>query len=226
MAIQDFDKLNILQRHSMPYDDYYGDMLLTDQQKKKRKDTALILEDVLAIIFEVLYAQMVMGMVDEVGIKQQFIYELYDAFSQRDFFDSDEQFEEYLIMIVNEIIDTTLANMEKHPNDYDYKGEKPYWVSEDRAMFIAEDQANILCNNSDYLEAIAEGKTHKIWMAYPDDNVRATHVEVNGVELPITAYFDVGGARMLFPGDVTSELSTGKYYPQETIRCRCTIKYI
>ena len=44
---QSFDQLNmnILKRRSEPYYKYFGDMLLTDKQKKNRERIALIIEE-------------------------------------------------------------------------------------------------------------------------------------------------------------------------------------
>ena len=226
MAIQNFDQLNILQRRSMPYDDYFGDMLISESQRDKRKHTALILEDVLSIILEVLFTEITMKMVNPIGIKQEFINELYEAIEDEDFFEDEDQFYNYLFTLINEIVDSTIDNMDKHPNDYDYTGETPYWVSKDRAMFIAENEANTLCNNKEFIDAVKGGKTHKIWMAYPDDRVRLSHVITNGSKIPIDAYFTVGAARMLYPKDTTSKLSTGGYYPEEVINCRCSVEYV
>ena len=226
MAIQSFDQINILKRHSIPYDEYYGDMLLTDKQKKERKDFALILEDILSIFFEIMFTEMTMGVLDRVDVRQQLVYSLYEAIENENFFEDEEQFTTYLFLIIDELMKSTEENMNKAPNDYDYKGEKPYWVSEDRAQFIAENESNTLYNIKDYNTAKEQGKTHKIWMAYPDDRVRLTHQITNGSKVPIDAYFTVGNARMLYPKDVTSELSTGAEFPEEVINCRCTVKYV
>ena len=85
---------------------------------------------------------------------------------------------------------------------------------------------NTLFNSKEYIEASAQGYTHKIWVAYPDDRVRPTHVQTNGSKIPIGAYFTVGNARMLYPKDLTSEFSTAGDYPEEYINCRCQIKYV
>ena len=63
-------------------------------------------------------------------------------------------------------------------------------------------------------------------MAYPDNRVRPTHVDANGLKVPIGSYFEVGEALMLYPKDTTSEFSTGAEHPEETINCRCSCKYI
>lgn len=223
---QGFDKLNILKRRSLPYEEYFGDMVISDQQKKNRIRFALILEDIISLIFEILFTQITMKMLDVVQIRQELIYDLYDAIDNEDFFDDEEQFEEYLFTIVDELIESTVQNLEKSPNDYDYTGEKPYWVSEDRAQFVAENESNALFNCKEFSQAVKSGKTHKIWMAYPDDRVRLTHQITDGAKIPIDAYFDVGRARMLYPKDTTSELSTGAECPEEVINCRCTVKYV
>lgn len=226
MAIQDFDKLNILQRRSMPYREYYSDMELTPRQKKNREDLALILEDYIMFYFDLIETGIEMDLLDEIKIKQEMVYSLYDIVVDKEFFENEKQLDKYVNDYVNEAFRSTVENLVIHPNDYDYTGEKQYWVSEDRAMFIAENEANTLFNGAEFLEARREGHTHKIWMAYPDDRVRPTHEETNGAKIPIGTYFDVGNARMLYPKDVTSELSTALFYPEEVINCRCTIKYV
>lgn len=200
-------------------------MELTAEQKKHRRETALILEDIIAIILMLVQRQMEMNAVNPVIVKQQMIFDMLEPVENGGFFDTEEQLDHYLSMIADEIVDSTIQNLEKHPNDYDYTGKNNYWVSEDRAQFIAENEANTLCNNKDYLDAKAQGKKRKIWMAFPDDRVRPTHVETDGSEVPIDAYFSVGGARMLFPRDTTSKYSTASDYPEEVVNCRCQALY-
>lgn len=226
MAIQNFDKLNILKQRSMPYEEYFGDMLISSEQKQNRKNTALILEDIISIFFEILYTEILMNQLNAVNVKQQLAYDLYETIDDENFFDDEDQFEDYLVTILNELVDNTIKNLQKSPNDYDYTGTKPYWVSDDRAKFVAENEANTLWNNKEFTMAIKSGKTHKIWRAYPDNRVRKDHVQTNGSKIPINAYFTVGPARMLFPKDITSEFSTGAEYPEEVINCRCVVDYI
>ncbi len=224
---QNFDKLNILKRRSEPYADYFGDMLITDKQKKQRIDLAFILEDALAIYFEFIAQRIESGTLNPVSDKQQLVYMLYDAVSgKEDIHIPDEDLDKYVMDTTEEIYKATVDNMAKAPNDISYDEETPYWISDDRAMFIAENEANTIYNASDYFKAIADGKNYKVWQVYPDDRVRQTHIEVYGVTLPIDEYFDVGAARMLYPKDVTSEFSTGAEHPEEVIGCRCSILYI
>lgn len=221
MALQNFDKLNICKRRSLPYDQYFGEMELSEKQRARRKDLALILEDIIMLYF----ALMESGEVSETTVKQNLTYDLYDALDGKDYFTEDE-FETYVTNLVEETHKSTVENLQKHPNDYDYTGKTPYWVSDDRGKFIAENEANTICNNAEYLEAIKEGKTKKIWVTYLDNRVRPTHIVVEGATLPIDVYYDVGEAHMLFPKDVTSKYSTGASHPEEIVNCRCTIKYV
>lgn len=226
MAIQEFDKLNILKRRSLPYREYYRDMELTPFQKKRREQLALILEDYIMIYFDIIQTGLSMNQLDEVKTKQEMVYSLYDIVADNEFFENEEQVDKYVKDFVEDAYKSTVDNLVNNPNDYDYTGETPYWVSEDRAIFVAENEANTLWNSAEFLEARREGYTHKIWMAYPDNRVRETHEITNGAKIPIGTYFDVGNARMLYPKDVTSELSTGLDFPEEVINCRCTIKYV
>ena len=227
MAEQSFDKLNILKRRSLPYEQYFGEMKLTEKQKKNRKKTALIIEDYIMIFFDALLANMDLGQLNKVALTQELTYMIYDVVEEEKFFGDDEQqVEKYVENLVEEIYESTVENLESSPDDYDYTGENPYWVSEDRAQFVAENESNTLWGSKEFIEAKENGKTHKIWMAYPDDRVRLTHQEVNGAKIPIDSYFDVGRARMLYPKDVTSELSTGAECPEEVINCRCSAVYV
>lgn len=225
MATQNFDEIHILKRHSIPYKEYFGDMEITPKQKKNREELALILEDLFIVYLSLIRSEIETDSLNEVYVKQDLTYSLYDILAEKDYFEED-QLDIYIPNIVNEVYKSTVDNVTKAPLDYDYKGETPYWVSEDRAKFIAENEANTICHNKEYLEAVRTGKTHKIWMAFPDDRVRETHTIVNGAKIPIDAYFDVGAARMLFPKDLTSEFSTGADFPEEYVNCRCSVKYV
>ena len=196
-------------------------MKLTPKQRQDREDLALILEDYIMLFFDLIQTG-----VEEVRVKQEMTYSLYDIVSDKGYFETEEQIDKYVSETVNNTYKSTIDNLENYPLDYDYKGETQYWVSEDRAQFIAENESNTLFNSKEYKEAMDKGYTHKIWMAYPDDRVRPTHEVTNGAKVPIGTYFDVGKARMLYPKDITSEFSTGAEYPEEYINCRCTVVYV
>lgn len=226
MATQNFDELNILNRRSLPYSKYFGDMELTPKQRKDREELALILEDYIMLFFDLIQSG-----ANETTVRQEMTYELYKIIDDKGYFEDENQIDKYVAETVKNTYQSTVDNMAKHPNDVsEYDVEKddytPYWISDDRAMFIAENESNTLFNSKEYLEAKAKGYTHKIWMTYPDLRVRPTHVEARGLKVPIGVYFEVGDARMLYPKDVTSEFSTGAEHPEEVVNCRCTCKYV
>ena len=219
--IQNFDKINILKRRSLPYYEYFGDMELTKEQKRRREALAITIEDMIMIFFTLVDVGL-----PEVRVKQELVNSLYEALEDKPFFESEEQKDKYIMGFVNETYKSTIDNLAKFPRDYDYTGNSKYWVSEDRAQFIAENEANTIYNSAEFVEAKKQGKTHKIWITYNDDRVRPTHIEVEGAKIPIDSYFYVGMAQMLYPKDVTSEFSTGASHPEETVNCRCTISYV
>jgi hypothetical protein len=56
----------------------------------------------------------------------------------------------------------------------------------------------------------------KVWISTDDSRTRPTHVEADKQRTLLRSPFQVGGARLLFPGDPTGPA-------QEVINCRCTI---
>lgn len=223
--VQSFDKINILKRRSLPYYEYFGDMELTKEQRHKREALALTIEEVIMIFFNIVEVSRDMGILNEVRVKQELMTSLYEVVDTG-YFEDEEQLDKYIVDFVNETYRSTIENLDKYPNDYDYTGNSPYWISEDRAQFVAENEANTLCNSAEFVEAKKQGKKSKIWKTYWDDKVRPTHVEVDVTMLPINEYFVVGSALMLYPKDTTSEFSTGSEHPEEYINCRCQCIYV
>lgn len=138
----------------------------------------------------------------------------------------DETFDKY----ENEIEDITIEEenaedkssqetKEKTLNfkEYDVEiPEKDYPLSNFRATLIGIRCATTVMSFSDYLEAIEDGCTRKVWITENDDLVRPTHQEVDGLDLPINAYFNVGDSMMLFPGDSVNGAEL-----KELLNCRC-----
>lgn len=57
------------------------------------------------------------------------------------------------------------------------------------------------------------------WLAAEDERTRETHAEADGQIVGMDDAFDVGSARLMYPGDPSGP-------PEETINCRCTLGYI
>ena len=99
-----------------------------------------------------------------------------------------------------------------NPNDY--------YLSNDRAMFISECEANSILNYKEYSDALESGKKTKTWIDVGDKRERKTHLEVGGTTIPIKELFVVGNSLMLFPKDTSQSPSTN-----EIVNCRCSARY-
>lgn len=96
-----------------------------------------------------------------------------------------------------------------------------YFDSEDRAEFIAEDEANSIEGYEDFLVALMRGFTTKTWNTMQDKRVRDTHVRAEGQTVPIGEFFHVGNAMLMFPRDTVN----GADYPEELVNCRCWLTF-
>lgn len=95
-----------------------------------------------------------------------------------------------------------------------------YWLSINRAISIANNEANTIFNYTSYVDAKDLGRTQKTWLTMLDKKVRDTHEELEGQTIGIDDYFQVGNSQMLFPLDWSMSPN-----PRETINCRCAVEY-
>jgi hypothetical protein len=119
-----------------------------------------------------------------------------------------EWIDEYTTLFASEIVATTIRNKDDE-----------YYLSNDRAVFIAENEANSVLNNADYERALKQGKTKKKWIDIRDRKERKTHLAVGGTVIPIRQYFKVGNCEMLYPHDYVNGTA------EELCNCRCSIRY-
>lgn len=119
----------------------------------------------------------------------------------------------YLINYINNFaiqsVNTTIENIDSD-----------YYLSDDRALNMAENEANTIVNYNDYRKAVEKGYTRKKWLSMKDAKVRKTHHLVDDKEIDIKALFHVGNSLMLFPHDTSNGADA-----KEIIHCRCHIKY-
>ena len=210
MAILDKDELN------MPLSDdediegilyeYFREMnKITDEQVEDRVDIAKQIYNLIAM-----FLFLVSGTAYTNGV-QDIDYNV--LMLQRRFKDiigfSDSYTESYVNFITLEIVNTTFENLETE-----------YYLSKDRALDIAETEANTIMNYSDYQDAINNGFTKKQWLTEKDNKVRKSHRLVDNKVVGIKDYFKVGGDMMLFPHDLSMNPKA-----QNVIGCRCHIKY-
>lgn len=205
-----FDELSDLSEESMrsiPYDEYFDEMDLTEEEKEKRKQFSREFEDVMLFIFTLFSVMRQYGNIN----KQYIIGQLQSRYSEivLKYMEIDKYLADYIADFVIETVDATI----KHIDD-------PFYLSDDRSILISENEANGIFNYGEFSEAIKAGKTRKQWVDVRDRRERETHREVGGTVIPIGDTFVVGNSLMLFPKDT----SLGAQM-KEIANCRCTIKY-
>ena len=206
MAIRSLDELNNI---STPPEEYFGDMDLSEQQKKDRIKYTYEAYDAILFAMALIDTYRDYGKVDYDYVKRQLedrIAAIIAGFTVLD---------DYLLQYSSDFAQNFVDSTEKHIGE-------EWYISEDRSLFDAENSANDTQNYIDYINALKNGMTHKEWRTERDNKVRGTHRMVDRKVLPITEYFVVGEALMRFPKD--EELAFD--YPKELINCRCTMKYI
>lgn len=206
-----FDNINKLgdAKPRPTYTEWFDKMDVTPEQKRKRVRLADILEDEILLFFGVYLAAMRYAVeVDKARAEREYIAnlraELEDAGIRSQIIDN------YIEDVVRGEIDVT---------DERFR-EGEYWLSQERAQTIAQNDSNILWSNEEYQDAIDSGKTEKQWRTMKDERVRPTHVEVDDEIIPIDEPFVVGGSLMMFARD--SSLGAD---PSEITNCRCATVY-
>lgn len=104
--------------------------------------------------------------------------------------------DEYMDNYIQNISYQIIESVQNNPDD-------PFYVSPDRAKYLAENEANTSLNHQDFVDAIAAGKTRKKWVDIRDDRERPDHRKVGGTIKPITEPFLVGDSIMDYPKDTS-----------------------
>lgn len=206
--IEDFEELNNLEnRKSMPYDKYFGEMDLTKEEKEKRKSFAEKLDDVMLFIFSLITVMRANQRLNEEYVRQQLISRYNEVLSG--YMPIDDYLTEYVNVFADETLGTTYRNIDN-----------PYFLSIDRVILIAENEANGVFGYKEFADAIRQGKTMKEWVDIRDRRERKTHIKVGGTKIPILQAFIVGNSLMNFPKDISYGADM-----KEIANCRCTVKY-
>ena len=199
-----FDELNQLKR-------FFSTMDISDDEKKKRSNFAYFLYDAVYFTFSLIKVEKEIEERDFVTnalLIDQYMETLQnritDAFERENIpYEHD-----YISRLVSDIIETT----ERHPDDL-------YYLSQDRALLIAQNEANTAYNHADYENARKSGKQYKTWIAEIDDKTREWHLEVDGTRIPIDEKFQVGTDVMRYPHDYLNGSA------ENLVNCRCTCLY-
>ena len=193
-----FDELNKLKR-------YFSVMELPQSEKDKRVSLGNLFFDAFFYVFMLMKAEVKLdGEID----RDYYIRTLDGRI--RDVLESKElpYDEEYIPRLTEDVIDATT----RHLDD-------PYYFSKDRALLVAQNEANTVMNSVDFANAKSSGKKYKRWVTEKDSRVRLSHEEVDETKIPIDDYFHVGNDDLKFPHDYMNGS------PENLINCRCTCLY-
>ncbi len=203
----EFDELNNPKSRAIPYEQYFGEMELTEEQKEERIKASKRIEDMMLFLFSLL------------SVMKEYSYEnLEFVVSQvknqySDVLSVSMEMDEYLNGYVNDFSEQIVETTQNHMDD-------EWYLSDDRAMFVAENEANTTFNYLEYKKSIESGKKKKRWITMRDRHVRHTHQLVEGKTIGINDVFLVGDSEMFYPKDTTFGASA-----REIVNCRCSIKY-
>lgn len=216
MSVSSYDELNIRpnNRRSEPYKEYFSKMSISDKEKQERIAFSEQMEEVVLYILALIETTIESGETKREYIQTQFYDKYLDVIASYMLIDT--YIKQYAVDITKQIIDTTFERLSSE----DKSITDDYYLSNDRAMFISECEANSILNYRQYLKAVKAGKTKKKWIDVGDKRERKTHLEVGGTILPIDEPFSVGDSLLQFPKDTSLGASA-----DEIVNCRCSIQY-
>ena len=216
MNVSSYDELNIRpnNRRSEPYKEYFSKMSISDKEKQERIAFSEQMEEVVLYILALIETTIESRETNREYIQTQFYDKYLDVIASYMLIDT--YIKQYAIDITKQIIDATFERF----STKDKSITDDYYLSNDRAMFISECEANSILNYRQYSKAVKAGKTKKKWIDVGDKRERKTHLEVGGIILPIDEPFSVGDSLLQFPKDTSLGASA-----DEIVNCRCSIQY-
>lgn len=216
MNVSSYDELNIRSnnRRSEPYKEYFSKMSISDKEKQERIAFSEQMEEVVLYILALIETAIESGESDQEYIQTQFYDKYLDVIASYMLIDT--YIKQYALDVTKQIIDATFERFSSE----DKSITDDYYLSNDRAMFISECEANSILNYRQYSKAVKAGKTKKKWIDVGDKRERKTHLEVGGTILPIDEPFSVGDSLLQFPKDTSLGASA-----DEIVNCRCSIQY-
>ncbi len=207
MRSYEFDKLNSSKIRAIPYEKYFGEMELTEKQKEDRIKASKQIESMMLFLFSLLSVMKEYSYQNVEFVVNQVKTQYSNIISASAVMD------DYLTGYVQEFSTQIIETTQEHFED-------EWYLSDDRAIFVAENEANTTFNYLEYKKAVKSGKTKKRWLTMHDRHVRHTHQLVDGKSIGINDVFLVGDSEMFYPKDTTFGASAN-----EIVNCRCSIKY-
>ena len=184
---------------------YFKIMAISEEDKKKRVDCAWFFYDAVWYVLTMIRLENDKGrLADKDSYRQSLEFRIIDSLEENNL----PVDEEYIDKVTEEVIDTTFRHLD----------DDEYYLSQDRAVLIAQNEANTVMNGVDFFNAKQSGKKYKVWQTEMDSKVRPWHEEVNGMRIPIDEYFYVGNDQMKYPHDYNASA-------ENVVNCRCSCVY-
>ena len=241
MPLQVFDRINsiytsgsngqpAIKLRSMPIFKYFEEMKLTAEQKKERIALAEDLEEAMLFFFSLVLLvneYSYMQAISTVDVKRQLRDKVYAVVGKHT--QITDEMREHLDEFIDDVNDTTTEHLivlqalmrdaENTAVDTVKKREtEEFFLSDDRARLLGEEEANTIFNGVDFVKAKRRGYKYKTWITMRDSHVRLTHQKVDDVKIPINELFMVGNSFMKYPRDPAGSL-------REISGCRCSMRY-
>lgn len=210
MALQKQDELNNL---AIPYEEYFGEMGISEAEKKRRIELAELIDDIFFFAFSLIAAErFAKKPIDKTYYIDLIERRFKDVLEKQDIDYADKY--PWLDSHTRDTAVDVIEQVAKKPDD-------EWQVSDDRAKLIAENEANSVGEYTVFQDAVDNGKTRKTWNTMLDNKVRHTHVDLESMTIPIMARFQVGNYEMYQPKDTS--LGAGM---EEIAGCRCWCTYL
>lgn len=206
---REFDELNTCEPKilSIPFREYFGDMDLSEEQIEERISLSEDLEEVMLFLLILIGMMKQNDSIDAGYAAYELSEQCKNVISKH--MPLDTELNRHIDLFAQETVRTTVENIEDE-----------WFLSNDRAMLIAENESQSDWNYSNYSAAIKNGKTRKQWVDIRDKRERETHREVGGTVIPIDDTFVVGNSLMKYPKDDSLGAEM-----KEIANCRCSVKY-
>lgn len=122
--------------------------------------------------------------------------------------------------LIREVIQNTVAEGGSYDIIAENIMQQAKTINKSRAMRIARTEVHAASVHAiDESVKSTRVKFEKIWTSKIDERTRIDHAIVNGQRRAQTDYFDVGGEKLMMPGDPRG--SAGNI-----INCRCVVRYV
>lgn len=204
-----FDELNSLlaNKRIMSFEQYFGEMELSDDEIQRRIKLAEKLEDGFLFVLALLFTMQQQNTVNWERARQEYENRYLSALAG--YVTITPYIRNYVRSMSYDVMDST----RNHQSNI-------YYYSPDRSRFMAENESNFARSYQVNEDAIASGFKKKRWITMRDKKVRETHKEVDGHVKAIDDLFYVGGSLMGYPRDGSLGASSS-----EIVGCRCSIQY-